>query len=229
MNNVLLAIVILLFSLTPFSAAAQNIPPEKLARQVQQTYDQMASLRFHFSQQTSGEMTGRPQRGEGWAAFLRKDNERKMRWQYEPPNTQVILNDGQNLLMYFQNLQQMIISSADQLATDLTYAFFIGQGDLTNDFKLLPADEAFQSSDVDNKLQAIRLVPRTPQQQVAEIELFIDQNNLIAKIVIEDHFGTVTTLYLSNIEINALEDSSPEDIQTLFSFTPPPGTEIIKQ
>lgn len=229
MSKHFLPIFLLCFFITfypPPSVKAANAPPEDTAKQVQKTYDQMESLRFQFSQHTSGEMTGRPQQGIGWATFLRKENGQKMRWQYSTPDEQVILSDGQTLFMYFKKLQQMITTPADQLKDNLTYAFFIGQGDLTQDFEILPVENQFAKS---NGNKAITLIPRTLQQQVASLQLRVTDDHLISQIRIEDHFGTITTLDFNDIEVNALEKFSQNEIDKLFSFIPPAGTEILEQ
>ncbi len=220
-----LLFLLLCVPITPAYSTPQGTLPEpspvQLAKKIQQTYNKMKSLRFHFLQKTSGEMTGRQQHGEGSAVFLRSSTEQKqkMRWQYSRPDEQIIISDGRLFFMYFKKLKQLIVSPAKQLATDLTYAFFTGTGVLTRDFEILPAPGA----------HALKLIPHTPQQQVAEIELQTDDNAIITKITITDHFGTITTLLLDAIEIDPLTGSSPETLQKLFSFTPPPGTEIIEQ
>ncbi len=200
---------------------APALSPTELAKKIQQTYNRMESLHFHFVQHTSGELTGRAQQGEGEAFFLRskKEQNQKMRWQYSRPDEQVIISDGNTFYMYFKKLQQVIISPARQLSTDLTYAFFTGAGELVRDFDIFATE----------KEQTIKLVPRTPQQQVAEIELQADNDGLITQITITDHFGAVTTLAFDSIEINPFAKSSAKTVQQLFSFTPPPGTEIIQQ
>ena len=44
-----------------------------------------------------------------------------------------------------------------------------------------------------------------------------------------DHFGTITVLNFSDIEVNKLQDRPQAELDALFSFTPPDGTEIIEQ
>ncbi len=217
----LLFLFVAILPAIPAISTASPPSPLELANKIQQRYNRMESLRFHFTQQTSGEMTGRAQTGEGDAAFLRSHNkkEQKMRWCYRLPDEQLIVSDGSKLYMYFKELNQVIISPTSQMANDLTYAFFTGAGDLARDFTILATEQK----------QTIKLVPRTPQQQVAEIELQAESTGLITQITITDHFGTVTALAFDNIEINPFTDASAKSLQKLFTFTPPAGTEIIQQ
>ena len=201
--------------------------PGDTATRVQNTYDAMTSLRFKFHQRTSGEMTGRPQQGSGWAVFLRSEDKPKMRWEYLEPDSQVIVSDGVTLKMYFQKLNQMIETEAQKMATDITYSFFTGRGNLSRDFQLSEPDAQYGGDETNTIV--IKLIPRYPQQQVQDIHLWIDELNLIRRIAITDHFGTVTSLNLSQIEVDALDALAPEELGALFLFTPPENTEIIEQ
>ena len=133
--------------------------PEKIADRLQARYDKIASLSFNFIQNTSGEMTGRPRRGSGKAAFVKLGGKSYMRWDYTSPDKQVLTNDGETFSMYFAKLQQMIVSPADTLDADLTYSFFTGKGVLKKDFHIRPADEEFQSEN-SAAFKVIKLIPQ---------------------------------------------------------------------
>lgn len=75
----------------------------------------------------------------------------------------------------------------------------------------------------------IKLIPKTPQSQVQDIHVWVTPESLIRRIKIRDHFGTITVLNLSDIATDTLTGKSRAEIDALFSFTPPAGTEIIRQ
>lgn len=224
----LLTIVLVLFATSLQGAAEPPEYPEDIAKRLQQRYDAMTSLKFNFYQDTRGEMTGRPRRGSGWAAFYKKDTVSKMRWDYSSPDKQILLNNGTTFTMYFENLQQMIVTSSDTLNSDLTYSFFTGQGNLTRDFYIRPADSDFQSEDR-KEFQVIKLIPMKQHAQVQDIHLWVTTESLIRRIKIRDHFGTITVLNFSDIQPEALNTITSSELKTLFTFTPPEGTEIITQ
>ena len=202
--------------------------PEEIAERLQARYDKIQSLSFNFTQDTSGEMTGRPRRGSGKAVFVKLNGKSYMRWDYTNPDKQVLVSDGKIFSMYFANLQQMIVSPADSLDADLTYSFFTGRGSLKRDFYIRPANEEFQvESETDFKV--IKLIPKTAQSQVQDIHLWVTPNSLIRRINIRDQFGTVTVLNFSDIEVDGLVGKDPEKLLPIFSFVPPEGTEIIRQ
>lgn len=224
----LLLVVVVLTSSYVQGATEPPEYPKDIAKRLQQRYDEMTSLKFNFYQDTRGEMTGRPRRGSGWAVFYKKDNISKMRWDYSSPDKQILLNNGTTFSMYFENLQQMIVSSSETLDGDLTYSFFTGQGNLQRDFHIRPADDDFQSEDRAD-FKVIKLIPLVQHSQVQDIHLWVTTESLIRRIKIRDHFGTITVLNLSDIQPEGLEKITSSEIDALFTFTPPKGTEIITQ
>ncbi len=224
-----LLVVFLTLATTTALADADPVEyPEDIAARLQIRYDTMQSLNFNFYQDIQGEMTGRPRQGSGRAIFLKNDGKARMRWDYISPDQQVLISDGVVFSMYFANLKQLIISPAEQLDTDLTYSFFAGKGVLKRDFHIRPANEDEQSTN-ENEFKVIKLIPKTPQSQVQDIHLYVTSTSLIRRIKIRDNFGTVTVMNLSDIEVDtAINGKNPGEIETLFTFVPPPGTEIIR-
>lgn len=224
--------VLFLFALcwpTAIIAAQPVEYPEDIATRLQARYDTMQSLSFSFFQDIQGEMSGRPRQGSGRAFFVKKNDKARMRWDYSAPEQQVLISDGETFSMYFAHLKQQIISPAAALESDLTYAVFTGKGLIKRDFHIRPADEDEQSTN-ENDYKVIKIIPKTQQSQVQDIHLYVTAASLIRRIKLRDHFGTVTVLNLSDLEVDEVEKGkSPAEIDALFSFTPPPGTEIIRQ
>jgi len=203
--------------------------PEDIASRLQARYDAMHSLSFSFFQDIQGEMSGRPRQGSGRAFFVKKDGKARMRWDYSAPEQQVLISDGETFSMYFAHLKQQIISPAAALESDLTYAVFTGQGMIKRDFYIRPADEDEQSTN-ENDYKVIKIIPKTQQSQVQDIHLYVTGASLIRRLKLRDHFGTVTVLNLTDLEVDGVEKAkNAAEIDALFTFTPPPGTEIIHQ
>ena len=240
-HALLLAITALLCLLHPWPgiAAGQNgmETPEDTARRLQQSYDQVKSLSFHFTQKTSGELSGRPQHGSGTAWFVKETKSPgtqaaagKMRWDYTSPDKQILVSDGIDFSMYFAKLEQMIVSPAETMRTDITYSFFTGSGNLLKDFFIsAPNPEFTPEKEATGQYKVIRLTPKENQSQVSEIHLWVTTDSLIQRIDILDHFDTRTTLEFSKMEINTLPIDDRKAMETLFTYTPPEGTEIIYQ
>jgi outer membrane lipoprotein carrier protein len=224
----LLVLICLLLPIVVPAGTSGTEYPEDIAERLQVRYDKIGSLNFNFTQNTSGDMSGRPRRASGKASFVKLAGKSYMRWDYTVPDKQVLVSDGELFSMYFAKLQQMIVSPADTLDADITYSFFTGRGVLKKDFHIRPADEEFQSEN-DDGIKVIKLIPKTTQSQVQDINLWVTPESLIRRINIRDHFGTVTVLNFSDIEVDSLVGKDPKGLLAFFSFIPPEGTEIIRQ
>ncbi len=223
------SILFLLFLLIPIfsSVAAPADNSQEVARILRQHLDSLSSLSFNFTQSTKGQMSGRPRQASGKAFFVKNDKASKMRWNYSAPDLQVIISDGTILTMYFEKLNQMIIAPADSLQQDVTYSFFSGHGSIDKDFLIFPGQE--NSEPLELGFEVIKLVPKSPTSQVKNIRLWITDTTQIQRIEIRDNFDTITLLNLSHIEENNLVKNGQLINTDLFTFTPPEGTEIIRQ
>ncbi len=220
-NNITLA--------KPDSADSES-PMEIMAR-LQQTYNSISSLKFSFVQTSEGQLSGRPRKGQGEAFFLKDGLSGKMRWDYKGKEAQVIINNGKKFLMYFAKLQQMIIMPTASMQENIMYSFFSGQGRLKDSFYAAPGDSTtlFTSLPDNQPFRVLKLVPMETQSQLSFVHLYITGDSLIRRIEITDHFDTLTTIELDNLQIDSLTSLDRPSINKLFSFAPPQGTEIIHQ
>ena len=227
---ILSALIIMLLAGFSGIALGGEESPAAIGARLQAKYKRIKSLTFDFSQQTSGQLTGRGGSGSGQAYFLKTGKNSKMLWNYSAPDKQVILSDGTTLSMYFSKQKQMIITPADSLQQDITYSFFSGAGDLQKDFQILPPDPEVGMTDTDRtSFRIIQLIPNTPRSQVSNIHVWVTSESLIQRMEIRDSFDTVTILNFSNIKEDSLVAENAQVLKSLFSFTPPEGTEIIHQ
>lgn len=234
MKYLLLILTVFITLSAPLSAfTAKNEiakeTPYAVAVRLQSYYETVKSLTFHFTQRTESALGGRPQAGSGEALFLKDDKSGKMRWNYSTPDQQVLVSDGVAFSMYFSKLNQMIVSPAASMESDLTYAFFTGSGSIPEDFLIFAADETIGADSLDGNIKVIKLVPKEVQSQVNNIHLWITTDSLIKRIEIQDHFETTTTLNLSNIKTDSLIAMNEQEVKNIFSFVPPEDTEIIEQ
>jgi len=206
-------------------ATAEELSPKDIAARLQKTYEESTSLNAKFRQVTTMALTGKERLGFGTLVFMKPG---LMRWDYIEPERQVLISDGDEISMYFANSNQMLITSArEYLQSDVSYAFFAGTGDVLRDFEAVrPEGQPEVAADE----YAIELVPRQPHPQISRLYVQAARDTfLITRLRIVDHFDTVTDLYFEEIHLNVLAGADPQTIAELFSFIPPPGTEIIEQ
>jgi outer membrane lipoprotein carrier protein len=218
-----------LVNVKPALANEEPTMPLEIAVNLSEHLGQLSSLSFTFTQQTMDQISGRTKQASGHAYFVKNQNNTRMRWNYQAPDRQVIISDGKELVMYFENLNQMIIAPADTLQQDVTYSFFTGAKNIEDEFIVSEGGEIVEGS-LDSPLyDVIRLEPRSTESQVQNIRLWIMALKHIQRIEIVDNFETKTIINISNIEENSITGEDVPQLKDLFSFTPPPGTEIIRQ
>lgn len=214
----------------PLLQADVPTPATEKAEKLQKFYQSLTSLAFDFTQTTR--VGGRERVGSGNAIFIKprfsEKNRSIMRWDYSEPDKQVIINDGVTLSIYTDKDRQLIKTSARELESDITYAFFAGTRDLLEDFAAQPADREFIYSTAED-LQAIQLVPRQPHNQIKSVIVWADNHNIIRHMLIEDHFDSITQLNFENISLNSVQADDKSTVDRIISFSIPPGTEIITQ
>jgi outer membrane lipoprotein carrier protein len=233
MLNFAAILFFLLAALPVFSAASAAVPEPSsdVAARLQEYYRQIDSLSFSFIQTTKGQMIGRPKTGRGTGVFARTGSGPKMRWNYSSPDHQVLISDGETISMYFEELNQMIIAPVDQAQADILFSFFAGQNPLEERFTIIDSDpgEIETSIDSHSDVSIIQLIPKNPDSQLSGIDLYVSSDSLIRRVELVDHFDTRTTITIANVSINPFQSGTPEEINQIFVFSPPDGTEIIRQ
>lgn len=215
--NRLNMLVMTLLLWCPVSDVTAAASPEEVARKLQQTYEKTSSFQADFSQATSLQQSRRQRAGEGTMVIAKPG---LMRWDYRKPDRQVFICDGTTMSMYFAKAaQMMVIPAREYLQSDVTYAFFVGTGDILRDF-----EPRFPKADYCcGERPTLQLFPRVEHGQVEHLDVWLDDRSLVTRLKIVDHFGSVTELNFTNIRLN-----QPVD-RAVFKFAPPAGTEIVKQ
>jgi outer membrane lipoprotein carrier protein len=225
--------LLFLFLLTATGLHEARAASESELRQqvenMQKVYRSLTSFSFDFRQLTrSG---GRDRHGAGNSVFYRSASGSTgiMRWNYNEPDKQIILNDGKKLSVYTQKDKQVLVSSAAELESDVTYSLFAGNRNLTDNFNVRPAESRFTTGGIRQDIQVAQLVPKQPHGQIKAVHVWFDDKSMIQKLVMEDHFDTLTELVFSNIKFNALPAGSAKTVEELVHLDLPPGTEVVEQ
>ncbi|MGX9727786.1 MAG: LolA family protein [Candidatus Electronema sp. VV] len=209
--------------------AASEMELRQQVEKIQQLYRSQTSFSFDFRQITR---SGRRDRhGAGSSVFYRPSHGSPgiMRWNYTEPDKQIILNDGKQLSVYTEKDKQVLISSAAELESDITASLFAGSRNLTDDFNVQSAQSRFVSGVAGQDVQVAQLVPKKPHGQIKTVHVWFDSKSMIRKLVMEDHFDTLTELVFNNIKFNELPAGSAKVAEELVRLDLPPGTEVVKQ
>ncbi|MFP5407368.1 MAG: outer membrane lipoprotein chaperone LolA, partial [Gammaproteobacteria bacterium] len=174
--------------------------------QLHEFLSQTHSARGNFSQkvQHSGQTL---ETTRGVFAFSRPG---KFRWEVREPFEQLMVADGERLWFYDKDLDQVTIRKLGNALGSTPAAILFGSTELESGFKLRELDER-------DGLQWIEALPKNTEQGFDRIAIGL-RNGLPEAMEVRDAFARTSVFAFSDIERN------PELPDTLFRFTPPPGT-----
>ena len=204
-----LALLLLVSGASPASADALK---DALAR-LQARYETTRTLAADFRQTIESPTLAAPLESKGTVAFEKPN---RMRWEYEAPDRQLIVGDGEILWIYQPEDKQAIKAPLGEMFQATTpVSFLAGLGHLDRDFNAtLEREEA--------ERWVLRLVPKT-EKSIGTLVLVVRKSDAgVDEARITDSLGTTTRLLLSKEKRNV--DLDPK----LFRFTPPPGVDVIR-
>ncbi|MCH7964926.1 MAG: outer membrane lipoprotein carrier protein LolA [Bacteroidetes bacterium] len=189
--------IIFIFATTTFS---QN-DADKVLNDLQTKFDTIKDLSVEFTQSGNGKnkLAG--------MLFLKRENKLRI----ETKNF-IIVTDGTTSWNYNKKENKVIISNYDEndpgvfSIKELVYE--------------LPAESDIELSN-ENGQNVLTLTPNSYNYSFDSAKLWINEDNLISKVVLNDAAIGIVKVKFSNYQLNQnLKDSE-------FSFTPPEGSRII--
>ncbi len=140
-----------------------------------------------------------------------------MRWEYETPEKQLIVTDGESLWMYRPEDNQVMTGKAPSLFGNGKGAGFLTDiATVTEDFDVTVLKQE------DPAVHRLRLIPKTQTLEVSDILLRITATDyVITQIATSNAYGDETVITLSDYAFGL----DPRD--DLFVFVPPEGAEVL--
>lgn len=201
--------LILLAVVSPARADALKDALTKL----QARYEATRTMEADFRQTVEAPTLAEPLKTSGKVAFEKPNH---MRWDYDPPDEQTIVGDGETLWLYQPDMNQVIktpLGEAFQAATPLT--FLSGLGRIERDF-----DASLERDTPD--AWVLKLVPKR-DAALGTLGLSVRKSDAsIAEARITDAAGTTTKIAFTNEKRNGSIDVAR------FKFMPPPGVDVVK-
>ena len=180
---------------------------------LQHRYDDTKTLQADFRQEVESKTLAGTLKTKGKVAFEKPN---RMRWDYDPPDPQVIVGDGTVLWIYQPDLKQVIkapLTTAFQSTTPVS--FLAGLGRLERDF-----DPSLLRDEADRWV--LKLVPKQGDEGMGTLELGVRKKDAsVAEARIVDAAGTSTRIMFSGEKRNGTV--KPD----MFTFTPPAGVDVV--
>ena len=165
-----------------------------------------------------------PKSGEGQPKVLRKSQGRfvfqrpgKFIWETIKPFEQKVIADGQRLLLWDKDLNQLTIRPAGKSLSASPAAILFGQIAIDERFELIPGGEKGGMYWLELKPKADKSAGDMPYSRVGVGMA----NGLPVGLELHDNFGTITLINLSKIRINSNLGAE------VFKFNPPPGADVL--
>lgn len=172
-----------------------------ILKQLQNKYNSINDFEVNYAQSINGKtiINGK--------IFFKKDN----KYRIENKN-QILGSNGIDIWNYNQRQKKFIINSYNSDESSVySINYLVYQ---------LP-ENCILSARSESSHKVLELIPKSAELQFRKIELWINENNFINKIVLLDYNNQTTEINLSNYIVNKnISDDK-------FSFNPPGGTKII--
>ena len=143
-----------------------------------------------------------------------------MRWEYETPEEQLLVTDGETVWLYDPLLENVTVQQLSRITEVTALDFLLGVGDLTRDF--LPRNLSSELLKTSGGL-VVELEPKEKLANLEFIQLEVDPDNHHLKtLFLMDRLGNYRTILLKEIKYNL--DLDPK----LFQFEIPDGMEVLR-
>lgn len=141
-----------------------------------------------------------------------------MRWEYESPDPQLIISDGQNLWIYRPEDNQVMVGKSPDFFGDGKGSGFL------SDIKLLRKKFTISlEKPEDTDLYLLKLIPQKNTLDLSLIYIFVSKQDFnLVRIITNNNYGDETRVDMSNINF----DSGLKN--NLFTFAAPKGADILK-
>ena len=168
------------------------------------------TLNADFAQTSAGGISGG--KSQGTMAIGRPG---KFRWSITKPYTQLMVGDGSRIWLYDPELKQVIVRPSQKALGGTPAALLAGDKEAEQRFN-------FKADGVHAGAEWVIAEPKQNDTGFVRIRIGLAGNELKG-MILEDSFGQITTLTFTNVVRNGDVPAS------LFRFTPPAGTDILKQ
>ncbi|MGP0056801.1 MAG: outer membrane lipoprotein chaperone LolA [Steroidobacteraceae bacterium] len=137
----------------------------------------------------------------------------RFRWDYEQPSEQLILADGKEIWFYDKDLAQANVRDMDSTLAS-TPAMLLSGGSVGGEFDITELPES-------GGLRWFQLIPKHPETDFQLVRIGFDGHGELASMFLADKLNQITQLKFTHPIRN------PEFAPGLFSFSPPPGVDVI--
>jgi outer membrane lipoprotein carrier protein len=175
-------------------------------------FDQIKSFEAAFGQEVLDETMDSLDHGKGKVWIKRPG---LFRWDYEPPEAQEIVGDGDRVWIYDIELEQVTVRNQQQALGRTPAILLAGSGDLEQNYTVIDIG-------TQGRFDWVNLIPLDEESGFTEIRIGFEDNRLRLMELL-DNLGQRTRMSFVDLKENQpISDS-------IFNFVPPPGVDVIDE
>ena len=206
-----------LFILASSLGAQTDLTTADLVARVQDHYDRTQSFSADFVQETRSRTASLGTSANGRLYFLKP---RAIRWDYEEPLQQFVINDEKAWLYVPEEKTIYLYDVKQVISSPIVLSFFSGLGQLSEMFRIaqLPIEPGPPAR------YRLELHPLGSESPVSRVNLWVcAESYYVVRIKTEDPLGNINEINFNNIQVEAALEAS------WFAFEVPEGVRIEKQ
>ncbi len=173
-------------------------------------FDEILSFKARFGQVVLDESLTEINDGQG-TVWVRRPG--LFRWNYELPEAQEIVGDGENVWVYDIELEQVTVQSQTQALGTSPALLLSESGDIEK-------SHVIEEIGAQGRFDWVNLIPKDPESEFREIRIGFEDNRLRLMELL-DNLGQRT-----RISFVDLKENEPIS-ESVFNFVPPDGVDII--
>jgi outer membrane lipoprotein carrier protein len=201
----------------PAASAASQASVDQAVHDVQTFYDKSTTFKSDFQQKFWVKAYNHEKISSGHVTFAKPG---KMEWVYDDPKDNRVVSDGKIIRVYEASNKQMFEQPVDTTQYPAALSFLTGVGKLSDsfDFQLFAgAEMKFPGGYV------LVGTPRQPTTAYSKVLFYVDAaTSQVRRVMVIDGQGNRNRFDFGSPRVN--EPVTPSQ----FTFTPPPGTSIVR-
>ena len=212
LGGVLLALLTLgaMMLTNPPAHAEESAGPGKEA--FERFFNEINTLEARFGQVVLDENLNAIDDGQGTVWIKRPG---RFRWNYEPPEAQEIVGDGERVWLHDIALEQVTVRDQAQALGRTPAILLAGSGDLDRDYEI-------EDIGTQGHVDWVNLIPEDPESGFTEVRIGFENSRLRLMELI-DTLDQRTRISFIDLKENATVEDR------IFEFVPPIGTDVIDE
>jgi outer membrane lipoprotein carrier protein len=206
-------------SAQPAPTAATSTGPsvDQAVLSVQTFYDKSTTFKSDFQQKFWVKAYNHEKTSSGHVTFAKPG---KMDWVYDDPQNNRVVSDGKIIRVYEASNKQMFEQPVDTTQYPAALSFLTGMGKLSDSFEF----QLFSGAEMKFPGGYVLVgTPKQPTTAYTKVLFYVDAaTSQVRRVMVIDGQGNRNRFDFGNPRVN--EPVAPSQ----FTFTPPPGTSIVR-